>query len=394
MPDSGSTPEPRAAGAANAAPSAAPAIAPKPDGITLAFKKKRRWRRLLLIGGPVIVAAVAIYMYATGGRYQGTDNAYVKAHMVSIAPEISGRVVQVPVHENQTVKQGQVLLQIDPQPLQIAIAGAQADLDSARNIIDEEKAQYRQRQADLQAANDNIGFAQREYARRQKLFAAKTISESDYDQARNQVSVDQSNAAAIQQDIQRILAQLDGNPDIAPDDHPTVRAAQAKLDQAKLDLQHATVVAPSDGVISQIDNIRPGTYLASGRAAFSLVSDKDIWIDANLKETDMTYVRPGQSATVEVDTYPDVEFHAVVESVDPATGAEFSALPAQNATGNWVKVVQRIPVRLSIVGTAGQPPLRAGMSVVVAIDTGHKRSLPDLIHQAFAWVGGGEKKAQ
>jgi len=390
MPDSGSTSEPRA-NAAGAAPSAAPAVAPKPDGITLAFKKRRRWRRLLLIAGPLVVVAVALYMYATGGRYQGTDNAYVKAHMVSIAPEISGRVVEVPVHENETVKQGQVLLQIDPQPLQIAIAGAQAGLDAARNTIDEEKAAYRQRQADLQAANDNIGFAQREYARRQKLFAAKTISESDYDQARNQVSVDQSQAVAIQQDIQRMLAQLDGNPDIAPDDHPTVRAAQAKLDQAKLDLQHATIVAPSDGVVSQIDNIRPGTYLEAGRAAFSLVSDKDIWIDANLKETDMTYVRPGQTATVEVDTYPDVDFHAVVESVDPATGAEFSALPAQNATGNWVKVVQRIPVRLRIVNAEGQPPLRAGMSVVVSIDTGHKRSLPDLIHSAFAWVGGSEK---
>src|SRR5581483_4019759 len=249
MPDSGSTSEPRA-NAAGAAPSAAPAVAPKPDGITLAFKKRRRWRRLLLIAGPLVVVAVALYMYATGGRYQGTDNAYVKAHMVSIAPEISGRVVEVPVHENETVKQGQVLLQIDPQPLQIAIAGAQAGLDAARNTIDEEKAAYRQRQADLQAANDNIGFAQREYARRQKLFAAKTISESDYDQARNQVSVDQSQAVAIQQDIQRMLAQLDGNPDIAPDDHPTVRAAQAKLDQAKLDLQHATIVAPSDGVVS------------------------------------------------------------------------------------------------------------------------------------------------
>jgi membrane fusion protein (multidrug efflux system) len=308
--------------------------------------------------------------------------------MVSVSPEISGRVVAVPVHENQVVKQGDVLLQIDPEPLKIAVAGAEANLEAARNNITAQKAAYRQRQADLQAAKDNIGFAQREYQRRQKLYAAKAISESEYDESRNQVHVDQSNAAAIEQDIERILSELNGNPDIAPDDHPTVRAAQAKLDQAKLDLAHATIAAPSDGIVSQIDNIRPGTYLQAGRAAFSLVSDKDVWIEANLKETDMTYVRPGQSATVEVDTYPDVEFHAVVDSIGAATGAEFSALPAQNATGNWVKVVQRIPVRLKIVTADGQPPLRAGMSVVVSIDTERHRSLPSVIHSAMAWIGG------
>jgi membrane fusion protein (multidrug efflux system) len=243
----------------------------------------------------------------------------------------------------------------------------------------------------LQAAKDNIGFAQREFARREKLFAAKAISESEYDEARNQVNITQSNAAGIQQDIQRILSDLNGNPDIAPDDHPAVRAAQAKLDQAKLDLQHATIAAPGNGIVSQIDDIRPGTYLMAGRAAFSLVSDQDIWIGANLKETDMTYVRPGQQATITVDTYPGVEFEAVVDSIGAATGSEFSALPAQNSSGNWVKVVQRIPVRLKIVGQNDQTPLRAGMSVVVAIDTQHHRSLPDMIHSAMAWIGEDKK---
>jgi membrane fusion protein (multidrug efflux system) len=345
-----------------------------------------------LLLGPVVVVIGAGYADVTGGRYQGTDNAYIQAHMVSIGPEISGRVVGVPVHENEPVKQGDVLLQIDPEPLKIAVAGAEANLESARNNITAQKAAYRQRQADLQAANDNIGFSQREYARREKLFAAKAISESEYDEARNQVNVNKSNAAAIQQDIQRILSELNGNPDIAPDDHPAVRAAQAKLDQAKLDLQHATIVAPSDGVVSQIDDIRPGTYLAAGRAAFSLVSDRDLWIDANLKETDMTFVRPGQTATITVDTYPGVEFQAVVDSIGAATGAEFSALPAQNSSGNWVKVVQRIPVRLKIVSNDEKTPLRAGMSVVVSIDTGHKRSLPDVIHSAMAWIGEDKKQ--
>jgi membrane fusion protein (multidrug efflux system) len=385
MPDSGSAPD---AATPTSAPGAAPqTIAPR-DGITLAFRRRRRWRRLFLALGPIAVIAVSGYVYLTGGRFQGTDNAYLKAHMTSIAPEISGRVVEVPVHENQVVKQGEILIQIDQEPLKIALAGAQAELAAARNDIEAQKAAYRQRQADLQMANDNIGLAQREFARRQKLFAAKTISESDFDEARNSYSVAQAQAAGVKQDIQRILSDLSGNPDIAPEDHPKVQAAQAKVDQASLDLRRATIAAPGDGIVSQIDNIRPGTYLTAGRPAFSLVSDNDLWIDANLKETDLTYVKTGQEAHVSVDTYPGVDFIAEVDSVGAATGSEFSALPAQNATGNWVKVVQRIPVRLKLEPKPDQPQLRAGMSVVVEIDTGHTRSLPNLIHSAMAWIGG------
>jgi membrane fusion protein (multidrug efflux system) len=380
MPDSGSVPD----AAAGAAPHTMPT---GDDGVSRAFRKRRRWRRVLLALGPIAVIAVSGYVYLTGGRYQGTDNAYIKAHMTSIAPEISGRVVEVPVHENQVVKQGEILLQIDQEPLKIALAGAQAELASARNDIEAQKAAYRQRQADLQMANDNVGLAKREYARREKLFNAKTISESDYDEARNSYSVAQAQVSGVKQDIQRILSDLNGNPEIAPEDHPKVQAAQAKVDQAELDLRRATITAPGDGIVSQIDNIRPGTYLTAGRPAFSLVSNNDLWIDANLKETDLTYVKPGQDAHVSVDTYPAIDFVAEVQSVGAATGSEFSALPAQNATGNWVKVVQRIPVRLKLEPKPDQPQLRAGMSVEVEIDTGHTRSLPSLIHSAMAWIG-------
>jgi len=386
MPDSGSAPD-------AAAPTTTPGTAPQPlapggDGITRAYRKRRRWRRLLLALGPIAVILVSGYVYLTGGRFQGTDNAYIKAHMTSISPEISGRVVEVPVHENQVVKQGEILLQIDQEPLKIALAGAEAELAAVRNDIEAEKAAYRQRQADLQMANDNIGLAKREYARREKLFNAKTISESDYDEARNSYSVAQAQAAGVKQDILRILSDLNGNPDIAPEDHPKVHAAQAKVDQMSLDLRRATLYAPADGIISQIDNVRPGTYLTAGRPAFSLVSDNDLWIDANLKETDLTYVKPGQEVHVSVDTYPGVDFIGEVESIGAGTGSEFSALPAQNATGNWVKVVQRIPVRLRLEPKPDQPQLRAGMSVEVEIDTGHTRSLPGLIHSAMAWIDG------
>jgi membrane fusion protein (multidrug efflux system) len=387
MPDSGS---PTEAGRTSPVPETTPQPVAPHESVAPAVRKRRLWRRFLLTLGPVAVILASGYIYLTGGRYQGTDNAYIKAHMTSISPEVSGRVVAVPVHENQAVQQGEILLQIDPEPLKIALAGAQAELAAARNDIDAQKAAYRQRQADLQMANDNVGLAKREYARREKLFNAKTISESDYDEARNQFSVAQAQVSGVKQDIQRILSDLNGNPDIAPEDHPRVQAAQAKVDQAELDLRHATIAAPSDGIVSQIDNIRAGTYLTAGRPAFSLVSDRDLWIDANLKETDLTYVKPGQAAHVSVDTYPSVDFIAKVESVGAATGSEFSALPAQNATGNWVKVVQRIPVRLKLEPKPDQPQLRAGMSVEVEIDTGHTRSLPGLIHSAMAWMDGGK----
>jgi membrane fusion protein (multidrug efflux system) len=389
MPDSGSAPDTnRDAAAPTHAPGAAPQTLAPRDSITLAFNRRRRWRRLLLALGPIAVILISGYVYLNGGRIQSTDNAYIKAHMTSIAPEISGRVVEVPVHENQVVKQGETLLQIDQEPLKIALAGAQAELAASRNDIAAQKAAYRQRQADLQMANDNVGLAKREYARREKLFNAKTISESDYDEARNQYSVAQAQVSGVQQDIQRILSDLSGNPDIAPEDHPRVQAAQAKVDQAQLDLRRATIAAPSDGIVSQIDNIRAGTYLTAGRPAFSLVSDNDLWIDANLKETDLTYVKTGQEAHISVDTYPSVDFIAEVESIGAGTGSEFSALPAQNATGNWVKVVQRIPVRLKLEPKPDQPQLRAGMSVEVEIDTGHTRSFPSLIHSAMAWIDG------
>jgi membrane fusion protein (multidrug efflux system) len=234
-------------------------------------------------------------------------------------------------------------------------------------------------------------MAQREYARRQKLVAGKVISDSEFDAARNERDVAQRQVASISEDIQRLLAELGGNPDVDPQDHPRYRAAQAKVDEANRDLRHAEVLAPAAGIISQIDNVRPGDYATAGRPVFSLVSENDLWVEANFKETDLTYVRPGQIAEINVDTYPDAKFTAVVDSIGAATGAEFSALPPQNATGNWVKVVQRIPVRLHIQHVSGAaadaPPLRAGMSVVVDIDTEHHRVLPGFIRSAAAWVG-------
>ena len=357
--------------------------------------RRRRWRRrFFLLLGPVAVVVGAGYFYLSGGRYVGTDDAYLHSHKIQVSADISARVVQVLVHENEPVKEGQVLFELDREPIQIAIELAKADRDTARNNIKALKASYRQRQQDLGAAQANLALATTEFHRRDALVKTGAISQSDYDKARNEFNVAQQQVAGIEQDIGRILSQLAGNPDIDPDEHPAVRAAQAKMDQAMLDRRHATITAPGDGIVTQVDNLRVGDYLRAGTPAFMLMTTQDVWVEANMKETDLTYVRPGQTAMVAIDTYPGRDFTATVESIGVGTGAEFSALPAQNATGNWVKVVQRIPVRLVIQPTPDQPVLRAGMSATVEIDTHHRRELPGIVKSAMALVGVTSKPQQ
>jgi len=349
--------------------------------------RRRFWRRLLLPAIPLLVLLVAGYVYVTGGRFVGTDNAYVRAHMVSISADISARVTKVLVHENEQVAAGQPLFELDKEPLEIALDQAQANLDNVRNSIVALKAAYHQRQQDLLSAQTQIDFAEREYKRRAKMVETHVVSESDYDQAQTQYQVAISAAGSVKQDIQRIMAELGGDPDIAPEDHPQYLAALAQVNQAALDLKRATVLAPIAGIVSMVDHLRPGDYVNKGAPAFSLVAADSLWIEANMKETDLTFVKSGDKATITVDTYPGVEFPAVVDSVGAATGAEFSILPPQNSSGNWVKVVQRIPVRLLLQPNDDLPALKSGMSVLVDIDTQHHRLLPSFVRTALAWVG-------
>lgn len=327
-------------------------------------RRRRALRRVLLTAGPLLVALVAGGMYLSGGRYAGTDNAYVHTHMVTVSADISGRVVGLDVKENQHVSAGDVLFQLDPEPLQITVDRARADLESTRNEIIGLKAAYAQRQEDLKAAQSTAGMNQRELERREKLVADKIISQSDYDEARNNYDVASRQAAGIRQDISRIISELGGDPNIAPEDHPKYKAAQATLEQAELDQRRGTVKAPASGIVSQVDALRPGDYINAGAPVFSIVSDNDAWIEANLKETDLTYVKAGQKAEITIDSYPGETFTAVVDSVGMATGAEFSVLPAQNASGNWIKIVQRVPVRISVDAKQLQDhPLRLGLSM-------------------------------
>jgi membrane fusion protein (multidrug efflux system) len=335
-----------------------------------------RWivRRTLLLLGPLLVAGVAGYIYFTGGRYVSTDNAFIKADKVAVSAEVAGPVKEVLVAENAPVVAGQVLFRIDDAPYRVAVERARADLLKVRTDIASLKASYRQKAAQLDIAKTNLIFAEREYRRQTELAQKHFISQAKLDEAKQGRELAEQQRAAAAEDLAQVAASLGGRPDIPLEQHPTFLAANAALAQAELDLARTVVRAPFAGIASQVPKL--GQYLDAGSAAMALVADARVWVEANFVETDLTHVAPGEPATIRIDTYPGRTWHGRVESISPATGAEFAILPPQNATGNWVKVVQRIPVRIALDAQAGAPRLRAGMSVEAEIDTGHHRGLP------------------
>ncbi len=352
-------------------------------------RRRLRLRRILLLAGPLLVAAAAGYVYLTGGRYVGTENAYVKADMVMIAAQVSGPVVEVDVRENQRVARGDVLFRIDDQPYRIALRESEAELAGVANEIASLKASYVQKLEEKALAGSNLDYARRELERQSELLATRATSRSKFDSARHDADVVRLRLRVLDQELAQIAAELGGDPEIAVADHPRYRKAEADIERARLDLERTVVRAPFGGIASNTPKL--GQQVAGNATlaspVMSVVSESGAWIEANFKETDLTHVRPGQPVTVHVDTYPDRDWQGTVESISQATGAEFSVIPPQNATGNWVKVVQRIPVRIAIPAAAGDPPLRSGMSTSVEIDTGQSRKLPAFLQAALAWIG-------
>ncbi len=362
-----------------AAPALAPALA--------RLRHPKTLRRVLLTAGPVLVLAGALFVYATGGRYISTDDAYVHAGKLTVATDVSGIVANVAVKESQQVDKGQVLFTLDQEPFQIALAGAQANLGTVRNQLTTLQATYRQKQAQIEQAKTDVAFYETTFQRQQDLLKRGVASQAAYDQARRDLDSARQKVTMTQSDAQATLAQLGGNADAPIEQNPNYLAAQAQVDKAQRDLRRTTVLAPIPGIVTNVDALQVGEYLPAAQAAFSLVSSADVWIEANPKESDLTYLKPGAPAVVTIDAYPGREWQATVTSLRPATGTEFSVLPAQNATGNWVKVVQRVPIRLAVQMPADAPPLRTGMSATVEIDTGHRRALGDLLEQARQFVG-------
>ncbi len=338
--------------------------------------RKRKARRILFLAGPLLLVLVGGGLYLISGRYVSTDNAYVGQNKVVISAQVAGPVTEVDVSENDSVQKGQVLFRIDPTPYQVALARARAGVEGARAQVKKLQAAFRQQQETLALDQANQAFAQREYQRLDKLAGSKFASQEQLEQARHNLDVARQQVAITRQAIEQLLAQLGGKPDGPIEQQPAYREAKAAVEQAQLDLSHTSVKAPFAGIAHNVPE--PGQYVDSGGAVMAVVSSSNAWIDANFKETDLTHVRTGQPVRIEVDTYPGRTWHGVVQSISQATGAEFSVLPPQNATGNWVKVVQRIPVRIFVQAEDDAPALRAGMSTSVRIDTGQYRHLPAL----------------
>lgn len=339
---------------------------------------RSRWRRrLLLSAGPVALLAAGLFVYLRGGRIVSSDNAYVQADMLAVAAQVAGAVQEVAVHDNQHVTTGQVLFRLDDEPYRIAVAKARAQLDVVKLELATLRGNYRQKLAAIEEAKEQAAFAEREWQRQETLAETNVAPPAELDRARHALDAAQRRIAVLQQDAATALATL-GGTDRPDDRNPRIATAQAQLDQAERDLRQTVVTAPIDGVVANATNLPIGKYLSAGTPAFTLVATGHVWIEANLKETELTYLKAGDPVRIEIDTYPRRAWDGHVSGVGPATGAEFALIPPQNASGNWVKTVQRIPVRVRIDSTDPERPLRAGMSAEVRIDTGHTRSLHDL----------------
>ena len=344
------------------------------------WSDKARLRRVLMIYGVAIIAALTAYFWLTGGRYVTTDDAYVHAAKLMVSTDVSGLVSSVNVREGQAVKKGDVLFRLDPKPFQIALDNAKAAL--AQTVLDVEgtKAQYRAVLGQIASQQAQAVLAGQTYNRYLALQHQNAIAGTQVDTARGTLLSAQATLVSLQQQARQTLAQLNGNPDVPATLTPAYMRAEAAVAEAQRQLDHTVVRAPFDGIVGEVDSLQPGTLVISAMSAFSttsavgLVSSKDVWIGANMKETDLTYARAGNPVDISVDTYPSCSWTGNIDAVSAASDSAFSPLPAENGSGNWVKVVQRIPTRIKITG--GNCPnvvLSAGMSASVSIDTGHRR---------------------
>lgn len=352
---------------------AGPGAAPEAMPIVEARRRGRLRTRLLLIGLVALLVG-GLIVYLRGGRYEGTEDSALVAGQAAVAANVSGQVVAVEVHENQSVKAGQVLFRLDPRTYQAAVDEAEAQLASARAQVQSRRADYRQGTAEVASARARLDYAMGEAARQKQLLAEGISSQSQYDQAMLSVQTARQSIQTSTQQAESVRAELSGDVAAPPERQPAVQAAQAALERARLNLGYTVVRAAQDGVVTRVDQLQLGNYVSAAKPVFALVG-KRIWVEANFKESQLRYMRLGQPATVSIDAYPGRTLAAHVTSFSPGTGNSFALLPAENATGNWVKVVQRLPVLLDFDAVPADLPLHAGLSADVTVDTGHVRHL-------------------
>jgi membrane fusion protein, multidrug efflux system len=345
-------------------------------------QKQSRLRLIMFALLPIALVAGS-YFYVTGGAVMSTDNAYVQADMVAVSTDVSGIVKEVDVHDNQQVAAGDVLFKLDDLQFRLALDRAEAQLGGTRNDLLALRTSYKNMQAQIEQAKADIDLASINFKRQQQLAANNYTPQATLDTARNTQQAAQQKLASLNQQLAGIAANLNGDPDAPIENHPRYKDSLAARAEAARQLAHTVVRAPFAGIVTNVPSLQPGQYLAAATTAFNIVSSDHVWVQASPKETELTWVRPGQKATVEVDTYPGQQWSGTVESISPASASSFSLLPAENTSGNWVKVVQRIPMRVRVDNAPGKPPLRVGMSVELSIDTGHERGLPDFITRLF-----------
>jgi membrane fusion protein (multidrug efflux system) len=353
-------------------------MAPVVENAVVAVRRVTRW--LLLFGVPSVAILVGLYLYAHGGRYEETENAYVKADIIAVSAEVSGRVVEVAARDNEPVAAGAPLFRLDPRPFEIELARARAQMDVVRTEVQALRAEFRETLLESTEARERIDFLTRQLERQERLKEKGMSRIEAYDEARHHLEVARARLASVEERINRVRASLAGDPQLPAERHPRYVEAKTAYDAAAIDLARTQIKAPAAGVVSNM-KLQPGEHVEKGAPIFSLIRSGEVWIEANFKETQLTHMREGQPASVVADAYPDHEWRALVTAIAPATGAEFAVLPPQNATGNWVKVVQRIPVHVRVEASAGEPPLRAGMTVTVAVDTGRSRGLPRVVQR-------------
>jgi len=303
--------------------------------------------------------------------------------MVGLSTDVSGIVTEVLVRDNQKVAKGDVLFKLDDLQFRLALDRAEAQIGNTRNDLVALQASYRNMQAQIDQAQKDVDFNMVNFKRQEQLVANNFTPRATFDAARNTLEGSQQKLTSLQQQLAGLAANLNGDPAAPIENHPKYKDAIAARDEAARQLAHTIVRAPFAGIVTNVPSLQPGQYLAAAATAFNIVSTDRVWIQASPKETELTYVKPNQKVTVDVDTYPGERWAGRVDSISPASASSFSLLPAENTSGNWVKVVQRIPMRIHVNNAPGKPPLRVGMSVEVNIDTGHARGIPSFITDLF-----------